>query len=644
MRSRNKLASVAFGGMTILLCLSTVSIAQGVDGRTPPAPAATGAAGTVAGVVSDEKGEPIASVVVSAVGSVAAFAVTDDGGRFEFRGLPPGAYQVRARSTGYLSRGSAPLNVRSDERVSLALSLARDPDAAPILAAGLGAPNSQPVVKESEPGANGQDAAGPESADRDGESETAWRLRHARRSVLKDATIPADLFASSSQPSLRAPFDYATRAAETSVRMATNFLTDTAFSGEVNLLTTGLFESPRDLFSSSLMSRGIAYVSLSAPAGDKADWTVRGAFTQADISAWIVAGSYATRDDAPHQRSFGVSYSTQRYDGGNPLALSEVTDGSRNVGEIYGFDTVDVVPGVSLTYGADYAQYDYLQRRNLISPRVELLVEPSRNLQFSGRVSRRALAPGAEEFLPPSDTGIWLPPQRTFSALEPGRPLTAEHTLNAEVGVKRRLGAATVGVRGFHQRVDDQLMTLFGADIPDLPAATLGHYFVGSAGDAKATGGAVSVEGELAGRVNASVEYSVASARLRLADDLQYVVFMAPSTGQPYAERIHDVSARLEARVPETSTSVLLLYRVGNAFAHGTQNLEGTATRRGIDSRFDVQVRQSLPFMDFRTARWEMLVAVRNFFRETALDQSIYDELLVVRPPKRIVGGLTMLF
>ena len=57
-----------------------------------------------------------------------------------------------------------------------------------------------------------------------------------------------------------------------------------------------------------------------------------------------------------------------------------------------------------------------------------------------------------------------------------------------------------------------------------------------------------------------------------------------------------------------------------------------------------MQVRQSLPFMDFSTAKWEMLVAVRNFFRETAADQSIYDELLVVRPPKRIVGGLTLKF
>jgi hypothetical protein len=48
--------------------------------------------------------------------------------------------------------------------------------------------------------------------------------------------------------------------------------------------------------------------------------------------------------------------------------------------------------------------------------------------------------------------------------------------------------------------------------------------------------------------------------------------------------------------------------------------------------------------MDFSTAKWEMLVSVRNFFRDTAPDQSVYDELLVVRPPTRVIGGLTLKF
>jgi hypothetical protein len=39
-----------------------------------------------------------------------------------------------------------------------------------------------------------------------------------------------------------------------------------------------------------------------------------------------------------------------------------------------------------------------------------------------------------------------------------------------------------------------------------------------------------------------------------------------------------------------------------------------------------------------------MLVAVRNLFRESFADASVYDELLVARPPKRLLGGITVKF
>ena len=112
-----------------------------------------------------------------------------------------------------------------------------------------------------------------------------------------------------------------------------------------------------------------------------------------------------------------------------------------------------------------------------------------------------------------------------------------------------------------------------------------------------------------------------------------------PSTQPLRASGIHDVATAVETDVPETATRVIVLYRISNAFARRNVDDDGP-----LDSRFEVQVRQSLPFMDFSTAKWEMLLGVRNFFRETAGDQSVYDELLVVRPPKRIVGGLTMRF
>ena len=126
--------------------------------------------------------------------------------------------------------------------------------------------------------------------------------------------------------------------AGTSGRIVSLFA-DAPISGQVNLLTSGSFDTPQQLFSNDSIARNIANVRLGAPAGDRADWAVAGALTQADISSWVVAGSYSMRAPATHRYDVGLSYSTQRYDGGNPLALRDVTDGSRNVGTVYGYDS-----------------------------------------------------------------------------------------------------------------------------------------------------------------------------------------------------------------------------------------------------------------------------------------------------------------
>ncbi|HMF98089.1 MAG TPA: TonB-dependent receptor, partial [Vicinamibacterales bacterium] len=241
------------------------------------------------------------------------------------------------------------------------------------------------------------------------------------------------------------------------------------------------------------------------------------------------------------------------------------------------------------------------------------------------------------------DSGVWLPPQRTFSSLVAGRPFEAERTNHAEVDVERDLASATVSVRAFRQHVNDQLATLFGINMTATPGG-VGHYYLTNVGAVDASGVSAGIRAALANRLHGSVEYTLTHARLTApdSDNLAYLLVFAPSAVRPGAEQIHDVATSIETDVPETATRVVVLYRVSNAFAHAP--LATGSQAPSIDTRFDVQVRQSLPFMDFSTAKWEMLVAVRNFFRETAADQSVYDELLVVRPPKRIVGGLTLKF
>jgi hypothetical protein len=407
-------------------------------------------------------------------------------------------------------------------------------------------------------------------------------------------------------------------------------------SGQVNLLTSRTFDTHQQLFSSDSYSRGIANVSVGAAAGDHADWSVRGALTQGDVSSWIVAGEYRTRAPAEHQYDAGLSYSTQRDAGSNLGEIRELPPGTRTVGALYGFDTFAIAEGVSLTYGARFARHDYLADPGLLSPRLSVVLSPSDGVRIHAAASRRAHAPGAEEFVPPAESAIWLPPQRTFSSLA-GQPLEAEHVDHLEASVERDItgAGASISIRAFRQHVSDQIATLFGMDAARAPAH-VGHYLVANTGDVDAVGWSAGIRTALAQRLHGSIEYSLSQAHWNPADNRGQLFVLVPSVVRLESERIHDLAVAVDAEVPQTSTRVVVLYRMSNAFALA----EGPA----VGSRFDVQVRQSLPFLDFGSAKWEMLLAVRSLFRDSAADSSIYDELLVVRPPKRIVGGLTLRF
>jgi hypothetical protein len=646
------LASAAVGGLLVVGTPALAS-AQPSAARASAAPvvrlAPSAAPGSLSGVVRDERGAPIPNVVVSALGAVTTLAISDAEGRFEFDTLTPGPYLIRAHLAGYVAPHAQMIQVKPSARAVSVIALRREGTAS-ILAAGVGLPEPGattvvPAVPDitGTSGTTQAPAASPvenSTTDSDHHSETAWRIRHGRRSVLKDATLPADLLAGSSGDN-SVPQDVFGQIVGTPGRVVSLFA-DAPISGQVNFLTSGSFDTPQQLFSTDSVARNIANVRIGAPAGAYADWAVLGAITQADVSSWVIAGSYSMRAQERHRYDVGLSYSTQRYDGGNPLALRDVTDGSRNVGTVYGYDSFMLTPAATLTFGTEYARYDYLASRSLLSPRVELTLSPAAHTRVTASVSQRSLAPGAEEFLPPGDAGIWLPPQRTFSSIDPHRGFQAERTRSVNAGLEQDFGTSTFAVRGFRQRVNDQLVTVFGAEVPGQPTAKVGHYLVGNTGDVDATGFTTEFRAVIASRVHGSVQYSVARAQILQTAATDYVMLLAPAAARTGSNTVQDMTARVETEVPETSTRVIVLYRLSNGFAQPAGRPDGA--RPAIDGRFDVQVRQSLPFMNFSNARWEMLLAVRNFFRDASCDQSIYDELLVVRPPKRVVGGVTLHF
>lgn len=630
---------VTFLPVAVVVCVAGLCITPGfaqVSTNLPePVSVIAASHGELQGLVTDDRGAPLQGVVVSALGSSSAFAITDRAGRFAFRPLAPGPYLVRAHLDGYVPARGRIVQVNSAARAVSALTLARrggPNEPAQILAAGA-APAGVPAT-----------TAGSVSDEDHDHGETAWRLRHLKRSVLKDAENGVAV-AGDDDSFIEDSFETLGRAMGQSARVATSLFADMQLSGQVNLLTTTTFNQPQEVFSAGGgPPRGVAFISLNAPSG-AGEWNVRGAMTEGDLASWVLAGSYVRRSKGPHQYQAGLSYSMQRYEGGNPAALVAVTRDNRQAAEVYAYDSWTVVPRITLDYGARHSRYGYLEDVALWSPRLSVTFAPIDgvdNLRFRMAAAHREVAPGAEEFVPSASLGVLLPPQRTFSPISRQRGFVAERVDHYEIAGEYDIPHGfLVGVRAFHQRIDDQMITLFGVSSPDTAVADLGHYSVASAGDLQARGWGVSVSRSLTGRVRGSIDYTRTEADwLRRSPDARVLSRVAPSTARDEGETVHDLTTSVVAHVPVSETRVYVLYKLNTGFASSEPGVD----RANVGTRFDLQVHQALPFLDFTSAQWEALFTVRSLFREDVAEASIYDELLVVKPPKRVVGGLTVRF
>ena len=584
------------------------------------------------GVVLDERGQPLSGAVISALGGTSAFAVSDRNGRFTLRELPAGPYLVRAHLQGYAPARARIVQVTTSARdISIGLTkVAGTSDQPQVLQAGLG-------------GVDDGDQATSDENNTEDHSEIAWRLRHIRRSVLKNvgnAVLPPANDGSFMEDSLAA----LAKAVGSPVRSASDFIADLPLNGQINLLTSTSFDRPQNLFSlQNGLPNSVAFVSLTAPT-TTGKWDVRGGTTQGDLSSWIVDGSYSRQSTGSlHSYRAGMSYAMQRYLGGNADALAAMADGRRNAGEMYAFDQWTLAPRLDVSYGARYARYDYLAHETLFSPKASVTVTPlpEGSLRVRGTISRRETAPGAEEFQLPS-TGMWVPPGRTFSPVSARTGFRPEQINHVEVAAEQPVADGIVlGIRAFRQQVNDQLVTLFDVSLPNTAGASIGHYYVGNAGDVDARGWGVSVSRSVTDGIHASVDYTQADAEwLRPSKGSARVALVTPSAIRRQFEQLRDLTTSVESEVPGVDTRVFVIYKVNSGFARP----DAVTRRPQLGSRFDVEVSQALPFLNFASAQWEMIVAVRNLFHEDVLDASVYDELQVVRPPKHVVGGVTVRF
>ena len=252
--------------------------------------------------------------------------------------------------------------------------------------------------------------------------------------------LPADDF------SFTDPFEVLGRAVEQSARAAGALFADISLDGQVDLLTTGAFDSPPSCSSSigREASRSSRSVRMSAITG-----AVRAAMNQGDLDSWMLAGSYAARAGVPHRYEAGMSYSLQRYQAGNTAALAALPDTARNVGAVFAYDEWALSPRLTGRLRREFRLLRLFDEPSLLSPRIAASYMATPVWRVRGLATRQLSAPGAQEFLPPTRAS-WLPPQRTFSLSRDGfRTQSLEHY---EVGVDRLLRTARWACARFASR------------------------------------------------------------------------------------------------------------------------------------------------------------------------------------------------
>jgi hypothetical protein len=247
------------------------------------------------------------------------------------------------------------------------------------------------------------------------------------------------------------------------------------------------------------------------------------------------------------------------------------------------------------------------------------------------------VAPGADQFLPPAEAGTWLPPERTFSALDPGGALLPERVDRYDLVLETRLtrdDAPVVRVGRFTEATADQMATLFGLD--DRSAAE--HYYVSSPGDVRVDGWVVGVAGSLSRYVQGTVDYRAVTAAWNDPSGHRRLRRVAPSVARRGVETGQDLTTSVRASVPMTATTVNVAYRFNTAFAVPAQSQPASA------GRFKVEVQQLLPFRPLGRGELNLLFSARTLLRDVGDEGAYFDELLTIDPPLRVTCGLQMRF
>jgi hypothetical protein len=553
--------------------------------------------GWMSGVVIDEAGMAVRGANILASGTVVAAATTDSRGRFTLV-LPIGDYLVRATRIGFLSTYREPIRVQPNRGIERRIRLIR---------------NVSAPAEAIEPQAAPAPAA-PSVEELHGHSEMAWRLRHLKRTVLRE--VAPNVFVGQ-KPAPEPP--------------ASGLLD---LSGHVNLLTASPLRTI-DVGEPAGWSQSVANIFLGAPVGQSGDWSVRAAMASGAASSWALRGEYGSRRARRHDVRLAVSYSRR---GLSPSVessgLPSVFD-ARRAGSLEATDGWSIRPSVTLNYGLRVDHYDYLPESALVSPHAGLAIEMRPGTRLLLSASRPVAAPGGNDFRAPSSTGLWLPAVHTY-ALAPDETLDLQRARRYAIGVEQALdpaGGATISVHWLSEQTDNQMATIFGLD------GEGGRYDLVTVGDVSLAGWRIALEGQLARHVSGRVEYTEARARWHGGADALSLARIDPSILRQGRESVSDLRATMNVTVPVTSTGLAVVYQVNRFDPAGVPNEIRTLTDNGVE----LELRQRLPYEPLDAGPLHFLLTLSTMQYETGAP-SLYDEALTVRAPARLTAGIQLGF
>ena len=544
-------------------------------------------AGRLVGFVEDARGIPVSGALISLFGKGldggGVLAVSDSAGRFALPALPAGSYTLRALG-GHLRAQARQVTVLPNQESIFSVSLfASEGDAA-------------------------EDEAEAQIQETPAQRELKWLVRHKRRSILEARGPEADY--GTAPPRATLAVSHAGLPVEGALEVMTHSVASATPEGEEEA------HAPS----------GLGLVRLGGRLGDSMSWSLGGLMSESETSTWRMAAEFVVEPAAGHQVRTGAGYGSRWMTTPFAQTLQEEEGPAegRSVGVLFAEEQWSATPWLTVTAGGRYSYIGFLEGQNHLDPwgGVEFLVNPRTRIRAV--VGSRTLTPGGDLLLLST---LAASPAIAYATIDAG--LQPERLNRYEMSVDHGAGPTRVGALVYVEQMRDPFLNTFTrsgralriGNVPSLNArgvgVTLGRRF------------GPSVEGSV------TYTYGFSSRQSRVSKT------HAPVAALAYADNdFHDFVARFNAAIQATDTRLIAFCRFNSL----SPDAEGPGTDGERTMRFDVQLSQGIPFLgDLTRADWELLLAYRNLFYETT-EAGMLDELAVMNPPSRVLGGITVRF